>query len=115
MPRTQIDGDQFYDETLYPKDIASINAKFEKAFLIYDQTAQKFKWVNAKKYVEQGLFELDKYLDYMPIAGFSQEMEKDGNNDIQPLNDVDISRIDDDEYELDENGDIMPKELETGV
>ena len=115
MGRTQIHGDQFRDDELYPKDIASINSEENGLAPISDSASGKFEWVKIHKKSGHGLFELDNNLDYMPREAIWQEMEKDGNHDIQPLDSMDVSRIFDDEYELDVNGDIMPQEIETGV
>lgn len=53
------------------------------------------------------LFEIDSNNDFMPVETYPEYMVSDENGDITtPI----VTDIEDNEFELDENYDIMPKE-----
>ena len=68
------------------------------------------EWTKLKKFLSKtktGLMELDRNEAFMPIEEVPSDFEKDGLGDLMPGTDFEVE---DDEFELDNNGDIIPKE-----
>jgi hypothetical protein len=99
--RTAIEADQIQDHTLTPLEIYTVNEPLVDQILSYDENGQ-FYW----SYIEnlQDFFEIDGN-DILPKVA-NNIFTYDGNDDLMPT----LDGTYDEEFEINSNDEITPKE-----